>query len=151
MKHVGHQVVGFAGAHVLADVGHGVEIKGVVAAVGQDDVHGHGAGRVRARSRLGNAALTVGALVRPVGDDLRNAFFRVAEITRNGWARCYCVAYADGVRTTPEGRSRPKFRTRTLAVVDVLPSAPLPFFGHFEHRGFPDGAASVAADGRVGA
>lgn len=64
---------------------------------------------------------TIGALVRPIGDDLCNAFFRVAEITRNGWASCYCVAYADGTRTTPEGRSRPKFRVRTLAVVDALP------------------------------
>lgn len=69
-------------------------------------------------------AVAVGSLVRPVGDDFRNAFFRVAEITRNGWARCYCVARADGTRTTPEGRSRPNFRTRELAVVDALPGQP---------------------------
>jgi hypothetical protein len=55
MKNVGHEVIGFAGAHVLADVGHGGEIECVVGAVGQDDVHGHGAGRVPARCGLGNA------------------------------------------------------------------------------------------------
>ena len=65
---------------------------------------------------------TAGDLVRPIGDDLRNAFFRVAEITRNGWASCYCVAYADGTRTSPEVRSRPKFRVRELAVVAALPA-----------------------------
>lgn len=70
------------------------------------------------------SAVAVGALVRPVGDDLRNAFFRVSEITRNGWARCYCVAYADGTRTTPEARNRPKFRTKSLAVVSALPLEP---------------------------
>lgn len=84
------------------------------------------------------SAVAVGALVRPVGDDLRNAFFRVAEITRNGWARCYCVAYSDGTRTTPEVRSRPKFRTRELAIVVALPCPP-----NNKVRQAPQGALSV--------
>ena len=71
-------------------------------------------------------AIAPGALVRPIGDDLRNAFFRVAAVTRNGWAHCYCVAYADGTRTTVEGRSRPKFRTTELSLVPALPANPNP-------------------------
>ncbi len=68
------------------------------------------------------SVLQTSDLVRPIGDDLRNAFFRVLAVSRNGWATCVCVAYADGQRPWCSDYSfTPKFRVRELKRVDALP------------------------------
>jgi len=57
-----------------------------------------------------------GQLVRPVGDDLSYAFFRVRRVKRDGWALCRCVARADGTRP---GRRGPLYEFHSSALKAV--------------------------------
>lgn len=74
------------------------------------------------------SAISAGVLIRPKGDDERNAFFRVLAVTRNGWAKCVCVAYADGQRPWSDESTRytPKFRVSELKPVETLPPLFIP-------------------------
>lgn len=68
-------------------------------------------------------SLRPGDVVRPIGDDLRNAVFEVVRVERGGWVKCHCVMYADGSRPS---RMFPRhgfsFRVGRLAKVDDKPS-----------------------------